>query len=121
MKTRHDKLYVFDIKTCCENIENYIANVSEGEFLQNKMLQDALVRNIEIIGEASKNLSIELREQNSQVAWREIMRMRDKIVHHYFRLNLDVIWQTVSQDIPTLKVQIEKILESFPANSNDLA
>ncbi len=75
------------------------------------MLQDALVRNIEIIGEASKNLSEETRENNPQIEWRDIMRMRDKIAHHYFRLNLETIWQTASQDITKLKPEIEKILE----------
>lgn len=77
------------------------------------MLQDALVRNIEIIGEASKNLSSELRENHPQIAWRDIMRMRDKIVHHYFRLNLETIWQTATQDIPKLRPEIEKMFKSL--------
>ena len=77
------------------------------------MLQDALVRNIEIIGEASKNLSLELRENHPQIAWRDIMRMRDKIVHHYFRLNLETIWQTATQDIPKLRPEIEKMFKSL--------
>ncbi len=110
MKVRNDKLYIFDIKKCCQKIEEYLENVTEDDFLKNEMLQDALVRNIEIIGEASKNLSAELRKENPQIAWREIMRMRDKIVHHYFRLNLDVIWQTATEDIPNLKPEIEKIM-----------
>ena len=77
------------------------------------MLQDALVRNIEIIGEASKNLSSELRENHPQIAWRDIMRMRDKIVHHYFRLNLETIWQKATQDIPKLRPEIEKMFKSL--------
>ncbi len=109
MKVRNDKLYLYDIMECCENIENFISDVSKDMFLANKMLQHALVRNIEIIGEAAKNLSEEFRVNNPQISWSEMMRMRDKIVHHYFKLNLDIIWQTVSQDVPKLKSAIESI------------
>ena len=117
MNANKDQLCIFDINNCCENIQNYLENVTKDNFLKNKMLQDALVRNIEIIGEASKNLSTELRENNPHISWREIMRMRDKIVHHYFRLNLDVIWQTVTEDVPKLKIEIEIILGTFSAEN----
>lgn len=116
MKTRNDKLYIYDIADCCKKIEQYISGINETEFHNNQMLQDALVRNIEIIGEAAKNLSEELRENNPQIAWRDIMRMRDKIVHHYFRLNLDTVWQTVTQDIPKLKPAIDIIFKTIPEN-----
>jgi uncharacterized protein with HEPN domain len=69
MKTRNDKLYVYDIEKCCEKVENYISGITYEQFLNNPMLQDALVRNLEIIGEASKNLSEELRINNPQVSW----------------------------------------------------
>ncbi len=113
MKTRNDKLYLYDIAECCRKILEYSEGISNEEFQTNVMLQDAIVRNIEIVGEASKNLTSETRENNPQIAWRDIMRMRDKIVHHYFRLKLDVIWDTIKQDIPTLKPEIENILETF--------
>lgn len=73
------------------------------------MLQDAIVRNIEIIGEAAKNLSEKLRMASPQIAWRDIMRMRDKIVHHYFRIYVDVVWQTLQTDIPVLKREAKSI------------
>lgn len=113
MKARNDKLYLYDILESCEKIETYVSGVTEAEFANNKMLQDALVRNIEIIGEASKNLSEELRGANPQIAWREIMRMRDKIVHHYFRVNLDVVWQTSTEDISELKNSISELYVSL--------
>ena len=109
MKTRNESLYIYDILECCDTIASYIADVSDIEFQNNKMMQDALVRNIEVIGEAAKNLSKELRDDNPEISWSQIMRMRDKIVHHYFRINLDFVWQTVKQDIPVLRNQIEKI------------
>lgn len=109
MKTRNESLYLYDILECCDTIASYIVDVSEIEFQNNKMMQDALVRNIEVIGEASKNLSKELRNNNPEVSWSQIMRMRDKIVHHYFRINLDFIWRTAKEDIPVLRSQILKI------------
>lgn len=88
MNPRSDQLFLYDIIESCEKIEKYVGAVDEAEFKNNAMLQDAVVRNIEIIGEAAKNLSEELRSANSRVAWRDIMRMRDKIVHHYFRIDI---------------------------------
>jgi uncharacterized protein with HEPN domain len=114
MTTRNDRLYLYDIAECCRKIEIYLVGVAEADFKNNLMLQDAIVRNIEIIGEAAKSLTEEIRANNPQVEWREIMRMRDKIVHHYFRLNLEIVWQTAMQDIPKLKPEIEKLLDSFP-------
>jgi uncharacterized protein with HEPN domain len=114
MKTRNDRLYLYDIAECCRKIETYLAGVTEENFINNSMLQDAIVRNIEIIGEASKCLSEILRESNPQIEWREIMRMRDKIVHHYFRIKLEIVWQTVKYDIPKLNFEINKILNSLP-------
>lgn len=60
-----------------------------------------------------KNLSEKTREENTNVPWRDVMRMRAKIVHHYFRLNLEIIWRTVTEDIPALKIEINKILKAF--------
>lgn len=113
MKTRNDELFLYDIVECCGKIENYLEGISKENFLQNQMLQDAIVRNIEIIGEASKNISEEIRESNTQIEWRNITRMRDKIVHHYFRLNLETVWQTATEDISKLKPEIEKILKTI--------
>jgi len=113
MKDRNEKLFLADIQECCQKIERYIAGINKEDFLADEILQDALVRNIEIIGEASKNLSEKTREENTNVPWRDVMRMRDKIVHHYFRLNLEIIWRTVTEDIPALKIEINKILKAF--------
>ncbi len=111
MKARSDSLYLYDIAECCRKIAEYVDGVAEDAFKQNSLLQDAVVRNIEIIGEASKCLSSELRAASPQIEWKEIMRMRDKIVHHYFKIDVGVVWQTVSLDVPEMKIQIDSILE----------
>lgn len=81
--------------------------------MNDEILQNALVRNLEIIGEAAKNLTQKLREENAQIPWRDVVRTRDKIVHHYFQTNLDTVWQTVTEDVSVLRIEIEKILENY--------
>lgn len=102
MKSRTDDLFTFDIIEACERIGDYLNGVDRDKFDSDKMIQDAVVRNIEIIGEAAKNISAETKDEHPKIAWREIARMRDKIVHHYFRLNMDIVWQTATVDIPDL-------------------
>ena len=113
MKSRHDRLYLYDIIECCDRVADYINGVREEDYQLNQMLQDALVRNIEVVGEAVKNLSPELTEAHPQIAWSQIARMRDKIAHHYFRINLDVVWKTATDDLPLLRPQIKAIYENI--------
>ena len=91
--------------------------VREEDYQCNPMLQDALVRNIEVVGEAVKNLSDELKDAHPQIAWSQIARMRDKVAHRYFRINLDVVWKTAIDDLPKLKSHISAI---YLANFEDL-
>lgn len=116
MKARNDDLFIFDIVECCRKIESYLSEVNENDFLQNPMLQDAVVRNIEIIGEAAKNLTEETRNSHSAIGWRDIMRMRDKIAHHYFRINIDVVWQTAKTDIPELLSKLQQPITESDEN-----
>ncbi|MBK9215584.1 MAG: DUF86 domain-containing protein [Chloracidobacterium sp.] len=113
MKSRHDSLYLYDIIECCERVADYVNGVVESDYDVNPMMQDALVRNIEVIGEAVKNLSQELKEAHPNIAWVQIARMRDKIAHHYFRINLDLVWKTAIEDLPRLNAQVAVIYESI--------
>lgn len=113
MKSRHDRLYLYDIIECCDRVADYINGVSEEVYQSNPMLQDALVRNIEVIGEAVKNLSTELKDASPNLPWSLIARMRDKIAHHYFRINLDVVWKTATDDLPALRPHIALIYKGL--------
>lgn len=111
MKQNNDDLFLADILEFCVHIEEYINDVEKADFLKNRLLQDALVRKIELIGEASKGLSEKIRDENPQIPWKDIRRMRDKIIHHYFRLDLEIVWQTAKKDIVFLKQSIQEIIE----------
>lgn len=106
---RELKLYLEDIKICIDSIEQYTANMTPEEFKKNKMAVDAVVRNIEIIGEAVNNIPEEIKIKFFDVPWHRIVGMRNKVLHEYFGVDLDILWKTVQKRIPELKKQINKI------------
>jgi uncharacterized protein with HEPN domain len=79
------------------------------DFNSNELIQDAVIRNIEIIGEATKKISKDLKSQYREIPWKEMSGMRDKLIHDYFGVDVDVVWKTVTEDIPYLKSLIVKI------------
>ena len=90
-----------------------IAEVTAGgerEFLASRLIQDGVVRNLEVIGEATKNLSTELREANPAIPWRQIAGMRDVLIHDYLKVNLSRVWLTVSTDLPVLRTTVTRLL-----------
>ena len=96
-----DRLYLESIRDCLERIADYTTG-GEQEFLASRLIQDGVVRNLEVIGEATKNLSTELREANPATPWRQIAGMRDVLIHDYLKVNLSRVWLTVSSDLPDL-------------------
>ena len=99
-----------DIKEAITRIRMYTEGMSYGEFLNDIKTQDAVVRNLEIIGEATKNLSDELREEYSEIPWRHLARLRDRLIHHYSGVNYDIVWDIVTAELPKVIQQIETIL-----------
>lgn len=77
------------------------------------MRRDAVLRQLEIIGEASKNLTSELRNDNPQIEWRKVTGTRDRLAHGYFSVDIDVVWRITQEFLPSLKIEIEKILEKL--------
>ena len=106
---KKDKAYLKDILDAISDIEVFIANINEAEFYKNKEKKYAVVRALEIIGEAAKNLSKELREKHKEIPWKEIAGMRDKLIHSYFGIKWELVWETVKNKIPELKNQLLKI------------
>ncbi len=107
------QIFLKHILESIEWIEKDTKGMSKEEFLKNVPIQDAVVRRIEIIGEAIRNLSPELKKENKDVSWQDIMDMRNKIIHEYFGVDLELIWEVVKKDIPMLKDQVNEILSSY--------
>ena len=80
-------------------------------FIKNKAIQDAVVREIEIIGEATKNLPLEFKDRHPEIPWQKIAGMRNKIVHNYFDIDFKVVWNTVKEDLPELEKQIKRLIK----------
>jgi uncharacterized protein with HEPN domain len=104
-------IFLKHILESIERIEEFTKNVSKDDFHTSVQLQDAVIRRIEIIGEAAKNISSGWTERHPEVPWSEMIRTRDKLIHGYFGVDLDLTWDIVIQDLPGFKTKIEKILE----------
>jgi len=110
---RDDTIYLRHILDAINKIEEYISSVNQKDFFARTMVQDGVIRQIEIIGEATKRLSSALRKSHSEVPWQDIAGMRDKVVHDYFGVNLEEVWLTAKDDIPILKKEVSKILHEI--------
>jgi uncharacterized protein with HEPN domain len=111
MSKREDKLLILDIMLACKNIMEYTDGMDYKAFLKDKKTIDAVVRNIEIIGEATKKVSESIKKQNPTIEWREIAKTRDKLIHGYFGVDVFLVWNIVSRDISSLYEKIKKITE----------
>ncbi|HIH22479.1 TPA: DUF86 domain-containing protein [Candidatus Micrarchaeota archaeon] len=108
---KDQSVYLKHMLEAIQRIKDYTKNMDVKAFFNNNMVEDAVVRNIEIIGEASKNLSAEFKKKYSDVPWKDISGMRDRIVHFYFGLDFGLVWNVVEHDLPKLEKSIRKILE----------
>lgn len=106
---KDDSIYLEHILQAIQKIEDYTKGVGYLDFIKNEEKQDAVIRKIEIIGEASKKISKDLKEKHSSIPWRAIAGMRDKLIHDYFEVDYETIWETVQNDIPVLKTQLQQL------------
>lgn len=105
-----DELYLDHVLQAIALIERFTTGGREA-FFGDEMVQSAVVRQLEIVGEAVRNLSGELRARETAVPWRDIAGTRDKLIHGYFSVKLDVIWNVVVRELPSLKQHVRRILE----------
>ena len=113
MLKRDFKLFLFDILASIDAIEEYFNKINKKEFFESQLLQDAVVRRLEIIGEASKNIPLRIKNQNEEIPWKKIVGLRNVITHEYFGVNLERVWNIVKDDLPEFKKQIKKIYDEL--------
>lgn len=112
MSMRNDKTYLAHIRDAIETIEEYLQGVTYEKFVSSKMIIDAVIRELEIIGEASNNVSPQFKQENPKIQWRRIKDMRNFLIHEYFGVNTKVVWDTCKNDILLLNSFVKKALDS---------
>lgn len=108
---RDPELLLEDILECTEKIQDYLQGVTKPSFMANGILQDAVVRNLEIIGEAAKGLPVSFQDQYPEIQWRRIIALRNILAHVYFGIDNEIIWDLATREIPLLKSRIVAILD----------
>lgn len=104
-------VYIKHILECINKIELYVTNITEGEFLRNALIQDAVIRNFEIIGDSSTKIPLKFREKYSNIEWEKISGLRDKLIHDYIGVDIISIWYVVEDVLPGFKKDITRILK----------
>jgi uncharacterized protein with HEPN domain len=107
---REERLYLQHIRDAAARIEKYLAGVDQRCFMETPLLQDGVIRQLEIIGEAVKRISSDLRSRYPDIPWQDMAGMRDKLIHDYLGVDLMTVWLTATEDLPTLAARINDIL-----------
>jgi len=115
---REYKLFIQDIKECIAQIEEFVGNMTLEKFKADEKTSSAVVRKIEIIAEATKNVPREIRQKYKELPWSDMARMRDKIIHSYFVVDYEVVWKTIKERLPEIKPKIDAILKDLDNQKN---
>jgi uncharacterized protein with HEPN domain len=108
---KNDSVYLHHILDAISKIESY-TKVGKDQFITESHWQDAIIRNLEIIGEATKRLSSTFKSKNTEIPWRSIAGLRDILIHDYMGVDLETVWNVTEKDLPKLKEQIVNLLKS---------
>jgi len=113
---KDDLVYVHHIRDAIAQIEKYVKHMTYKKFGRSRMVQDAVVRQVTIIGEAARNLSPEFRQNHPEIPWAKVIGMRNVLVHDYFGIDIGEVWRVTQDDLPALKKQVGRILRDARKN-----
>ena len=108
--TRDPSLFIRDILEAIDDIEDFIGNMSFDVFSSDRKTRAAVVHEIEIVGEAAKNIPKAVRDKYKELPWQDMGKMRDKISHFYFGINYEIVWKVVKERLPEIRLKTEKVL-----------
>jgi uncharacterized protein with HEPN domain len=110
---RDEMLYLRHVLDAMDTVKEYLQGVNEEKFKNTRLIQDGVIRQIEIIGEAVRHVSKDIRKTYPEIPWQDVAGMRDKLIHGYFGVDIEKVWDTAQDDLPILRKQVEKILRDF--------
>jgi uncharacterized protein with HEPN domain len=111
MSERSDKEFVADVRSAIDRILAYTAGMAYETFVADIKTQDAVIRNLEIMGEATKNISDVFRAAYPLIPWKSMAATRDRLIHQYFGVNLDIVWQIIMTELPEVAIQLQGIAD----------
>ena len=109
MKDRELRDYIRDLIEACEDILSFTKGMSYSDFAADKKTVNAVIRSLEVIGEATKKLPVSLRDNYADVPWKQMAGMRDKLIHEYFGIDIQMVWQVIEKHIPDVLASIKEI------------
>lgn len=110
---RDEMLYLRHMLDAINIVEEYLQGVNEQNFKDTRLIQDGVIRQIEIIGEAARHISKDIRTAYPEIPWQDVAGMRDKLIHDYFGVDIEKVWDTAKDDLPILRKQVTGILKDF--------
>ncbi len=113
MSKRNWRYFIADILECIRKIKIYTSGMSYDDFMKDDKTKDAVLRNLEIIGEAAKQISRNIREKYEEIPWKQIIGLRNRLIHGYFVVDYDIVWDIVKKELPELEIKMEKILQNM--------
>ena len=111
--SKSDAVYLRHILDAISQIQEYVTGMSYESFMSTRLVQDGVIRQFEIIGEATKNLSEKLRDAYPDIPWKDIAGMRDKLIHQYFGVDKGAVWASINEDLPSLKSKIIEMISAI--------
>ena len=110
---KDDTVYLQHVLDAINTVQEYLLGVDEEKFKATRLLQDGVIRQIEIVGEAVRHISKDMRKTYPEIPWQDIAGMRDKLIHDYFGVDIEKVWDTAREDLPVLKEQVVRILKDY--------
>ena len=112
MKNSTDQAYLYDIQEAISKIDSYTVAGKES-FLESALIQDAVIRNLEVIGEATKRLKQETKDATPHIPWRRVAGLRDILIHDYARVDCEAVWNVVEEHLPSLRLTVASLLQDY--------